>query len=185
MALQVAYDCGVAEQEIRTVFSSRHGEANQTIPLLTDIVHENALSPTKFSLSVHNTASGLYTITAKNTSPSTAVAARLDTFEVGFVEAASAIAAGREERVLVVYSDVPLQPPFDVLVDYEPPVATAFLLSAHPTDLAISLEMKPRDDDQVTKKPHAPAFLKFLLKPGHEPLKLTTDRLTWTWTHRE
>lgn len=181
MALKVAYDCGVDKEPIRTVFSSRHGEANQTIPLLHDIVRQEPVSPTKFSLSVHNTASGLYTITAKNTAPATAIAARLDTFEVGFLEAAAILATGREERVLVVYSDAPLKPPFDVLVDYEPPVAGAFLLSARPTDLILSLSMRPRGQEGVSKGPHFLAFMRLLLNPDHQPLELTTDRLTWTW----
>ena len=186
MALKVAYDCEVADSEIRTVFSSRHGEANGTIPLLEDIVRGEALSPTKFSLSVHNTASGLYSITAENRSPATAVAARGDSFEMGFVEAATAIATGREKRVLVVYVDVPLKPPFDVLVEYEPPFAGAFVLGAQPTPDSVTLSMRAREEgEEMSRSPHFLAFMKFLLCSEQKGLVLSTDRLTWTWRRPE
>ncbi len=183
MALKVAYDCELENEEIRTIFSSRHGEANQTIPLLHDIVREEPVSPTKFSLSVHNTSSGLYSITAGRTAPTTALAARLDSFEMGFVEACSCIASGREDRVMLVYADAPLEPPFDVLVDYEPPFAGAFVLSAKSLGIGCSLSMSPRGErKEVSTQPHALAFMKFFLTPEHEPLELVTDRLCWTWS---
>lgn len=185
MALKVAYDLGVDQDDIRMIFTSRHGEANQTIPLLNDIVAEEEMSPTKFSLSVHNTASGLYTITAKNTSPATAIAARLDSFEMGFVEAVAMLKAKREDRVLVVYADAPLDPPFDVLVDYEPPAAGAFLLRAEPTDINLTLSMGPRDSRSLTVGAHFPAFMKFLLNPQADPPSFVTDRLHWTWQRGE
>lgn len=182
MALKVAYDCAAEKEGLRTIFSSRHGEANQTISLLNDIVRGEPMSPTKFSLSVHNTSSGLYTITAGVTAPATAIAARLDTFEMGFVEACSCIAAGREEKVMLVYADTPLQPPFDVLVDYEPPFAAAFVLSAPTTPGSLLLSMTGREEgSEISKVPHFLAFMKFFLGPSQDPLHLVTDRLRWTW----
>ena len=185
MALKVAYDCEVDKDPIRTVFSSRHGEANQTIPLLTDIVNAEPMSPTKFSLSVHNTASGLYTITAENRSPATAIAARLDSFEMGFVEAAAMLMAGREDRVLLVYADAPLKPPFEVLVDYEPPVSGAFVLTTAPTDTTLTLTMEPRAQREISKEAHFPRFMRFLLDADHEDIEFVTDRLLWTWKRSE
>lgn len=183
MALKVAYDCEASKDEVRTVFSSRHGEANVTIPLLNDIIHGQPLSPTKFSLSVHNTASGLYSITAENRAPATAIAARLDSFEMGFVEAATGIATGREKQVLLVYVDAPLKPPFDVLVDYEPPFAGAFLLGSAPTVDSLKLKVEGREQSRSTSStPHFLAFMKFLLAPEASALKLATDRLTWSWS---
>ena len=182
MALKVAYDCQVEKEGLRTIFASRHGEANQTISLLKEIVKKEPMSPTKFSLSVHNTSAGLYTITAGVTASATAIAARLDTFEMGFVEACSCLAAGREKRVMLVYADTPLEPPFDMLVDYEPPFAGAFVLGAGATPDSLLLSMAGREEkSEITKVPHFLAFMKFLLQPNHKPIELVTDRLRWTW----
>ena len=183
MALKVAYDCGVTEEPVRTIFASRHGEANGTIPILQDIMEKSPVSPAKFSLSVHNSASGIYSISANNRTASTAVAAKLDTFEMGFVEAASALATGRVQKMLVVYSDAPLKPPFDVLVDYEPPFAGAFLLTAKPTPLALQLQMQGKKNEvESLSLSHTFAFMRFLLDEKQQSLAHTTDRLHWVWT---
>lgn len=181
-ALKVAYDCHDDSERLRTIFSSRHGEANQTVALLEDIVTREPVSPTKFSLSVHNTSSGLYTIAAKSTAPSTALAARLDSFEMGFVEAYACLASGREERVMLVFADVPLNPPFDQLVDYEPPFAAAFILSSRPVPVPVYLSMAARKpEESYSKQPHGLSFLKFFLQAETSTLRLVTDRLEWTW----
>lgn len=181
MALHVAYDCHRDEQ-LRTVFASRHGEANQTVSILKDIVSNQPVSPTKFSLSVHNTSSGLYTISSENTAPATAIAARLDSFEMGFVEAHGCLASKRESRVMLVYVDAPLKPPFDVLVDYEPPFAGAFILSAGPTENPLLLTLQPREGEEVSSSVHCLSFMQFLLNDDPEPLQFVTDRLKWTWS---
>lgn len=183
IALKVAYDCHDDAEKLRTIFSSRHGEANQTVALLEDIVKGEPVSPTKFSLSVHNTSSGLFTISSENTAPSTAVAARLDSFEMGFVEAYGSLATGREERVMLVFADTPLNPPFDILVDYEPPFAAAFILNAKPAGDSLRLTMSARDErESVSRQPHGFSFMKFFLQPDSEALRLVTDRLKWTWS---
>lgn len=182
IALKVCYDCHDSEHKLRTIFSSRHGEANQTVAILADIIKKEPVSPTKFSLSVHNTSSGLYTITSENTNASTAIAARLDSFEMGFVEAYGLLASGREDKVLLVYADTPLDPPFDILVDYEDPFAAAFVLTAQPSTTSLTLTMQPRDKAHpVSTEPHGLAFMKFLLCQSR--LQQTTDRLTWSWSH--
>jgi hypothetical protein len=104
---------------------------------------------------------------------------------MGFVEAATAIASGREERVLMVYADAPLEPPFEVLVEYEPPLAGAFLLTSAVTDLSLALSMAPKGQGNRENSPHFLQFMKFILDPDHKPLKLDTDRLTWTWTRSD
>ncbi len=183
IALKVAYDCRTEGESLRTIFSSRHGEANQTVGLLGDITGGEPVSPTKFSLSVHNTGSGLFTITSQNTAPSTAVAARLDSFEMGCVEAHGALATGREERVMMVFADTPLEPPFDILVDYEPPFAAGFLLSSKPGSHSLRLTMAVREEgEELSQTPHGLSFMRFLLQPDSPDLRLVTDRLAWTWS---
>ena len=66
MALEVAYRCldgrGAGATTIPTVFCSRHGEVSRALALLSDLARGEALSPTAFSMSVHNATAGLLTI---------------------------------------------------------------------------------------------------------------------------
>lgn len=106
LALATAHACAGEQQNLSTVFASRHGELHRTARLLADLAQREPLSPMAFSLSVHNTASGLYAINAGNTAPSTAVAAGADTLAMALLEAAGQLL--QREQVLLVYAEEPL-----------------------------------------------------------------------------
>lgn len=90
---------------VPTVFASMHGEGEVTKGLLVDLAHQQQLSPMGFSLSVHNTASGLYSIATGNKAASTAIAAGDDTFLMGLCEALMILHQGIADHVLYVCSD--------------------------------------------------------------------------------
>ena len=106
LSLAAAYSCAGENHNLPTVFASRHGEIHRTLGLLNDVVQNEPLSPMAFSLSVHNTASGLYSIATGNTAPSTAIAAGLDTLPMAIIEAIGQLQ--RHDEVMVVYAEEPL-----------------------------------------------------------------------------
>lgn len=116
-------------QQCRSIFASQHGEINRTINLLNDIVDKSALSPTAFSQSVHNTASGIYSIISQNHAASTSIAAGAETFSQAFTEAYGLLAED-PKPILLSYAD-------DTLPDiYKPfasepewPIAVAFIVA--------------------------------------------------------
>jgi hypothetical protein len=88
MALHCAYQvCENQPQALPTVFSSRHGDLTQTSALLVDLANQEDLSPTAFSLSVHNAVAGLYSILSQNKQASTTISAGINTFAMGLLEA--------------------------------------------------------------------------------------------------
>ena len=91
-------------QEVRSVFASRHGEVQVTLSLFEEIISELSLSPLSFSRSVHNTASGLYSIGAGSRAPTTAIAAGEASLTMGALEAALQ-AQCCNEPVLFVMAD--------------------------------------------------------------------------------
>lgn len=129
MALHSAHDCLEQRSNISSVFCSPHGEIHRTKTLLDDIVDAQPVSPMGFSLSVHNTASGLHSISSANRAATTAIAAGADTFAIGVIEA---VARSKQSAapVLVVYADEPL-PEFYRPYATEPvaPHALALLLT--------------------------------------------------------
>lgn len=88
-----------------TVFASLHGESVITRDLLRELAVQQQLSPMGFSLSVHNAASGLYSIASGNTAPSSAIAAGEDTFFMGLAEALLSVTHSGAEAALFVCSD--------------------------------------------------------------------------------
>lgn len=106
LSLAAAYACGEGQHSLPTVFASQHGEIHRTLGLLTELAQREPLSPMAFSLSVHNTASGLYSIAAHNTAPSTAIAAGADTLPCALLEAVGQLQ--QHEEVMLVYAEEPL-----------------------------------------------------------------------------
>jgi hypothetical protein len=104
MMLHVAHDCAGASRELRLVFASQHGELGHTVPLLRALAAGEPLSPSTFSLSVHNGAAGLFSIVRGDRSEATALAAGEGTLGQALVEARAQLDADAKP-VLVVYGD--------------------------------------------------------------------------------
>jgi hypothetical protein len=168
LAVAAAYEAG-ATPPVRYVFCSRHGEFGRTLGLLRDGVLGEPLSPTEFSVSVHNALAGLLSIATKATGSHTALAAGADSFAYGLVEAAASLAATPDEPVLLVYFDEPLPAPFDELAPSGDEASLACALLLHgPSDPAgggelveLAVESAAGDRNAVTTR-QASDFLRFL-----------------------
>lgn len=117
--LQVAHACCEADLrgEVACVFASRHGSFATTVSLLEDLAGDAPLSPTRFSHSVHNTPAGLFSIWARNRQPSTALAAREETFAHGLLEAACMLHREPDRPVLLVVGDEAVPAPLEPVAD--------------------------------------------------------------------
>jgi hypothetical protein len=116
--LRAAYDaCPEALRgDVRTVFASRHGSINESIELIEGVARRLALSPAKFSHTVHNAQAALFSIAAGNRRASSSLAAQEDTLGHGWLEALAHLEREPERPVLLVMGDVPLAPTFAPLV---------------------------------------------------------------------
>lgn len=107
----------VAPSEVRTVFASRYGSINESVELLRNIARDERMSPSRFTHTVHNAQSGLFSIAAGNRHASSALAARAESFACGFLEAATHLHREPARPVLLVTGDVPLVEDFHSLID--------------------------------------------------------------------
>ncbi|MBI2380633.1 MAG: beta-ketoacyl synthase chain length factor [Gammaproteobacteria bacterium] len=105
MSLWAAHQALGGRTGIASVFASRHGELPRSAELLAQLAAGEPLSPMGFSLSVHNTASGLHSIVARDTAPSTAIAGGADSLTAGLLEALGRLAENPAAPVLLVYGD--------------------------------------------------------------------------------
>jgi len=129
---------------IPCVFASRHGDTMLTLDLLENMGRNEAMSPTNFSLAVHNAVSGLYTIAHKNTQPVTAIAATKDLTINALFEAISQ--CQHAERILCLIYDAPLPDLYQSYCSSEAfPYAIAMIINKNqgvPYEITYSEEAK-------------------------------------------
>ncbi|MDB5767287.1 MAG: 3-oxoacyl-(acyl-carrier-protein) synthase [Collimonas fungivorans] len=191
MALEAAYRCLDGKTGVPTVFCSRHGECARSIELLADLAQDQPLSPTSFSLSVHNAAAGLFSIARKDQASHTALAAGHSGVEHAVIEACGLLADGAPEVLLVVY-DCQLPELFQEFQDcQEQPFAWAWLMSAESAGsgnrIALSWDGAGNDEtnamEQESNSDRQPAgldVLGFYLRRDRELVR-TADGRRWRW----
>jgi len=93
-------------ESIPSVFASRYGDAALTFSLLDDMGRDAPMSPTSFSLAVHNAISGLYSIARNDTSAVTAIASMEGLVIHALLETLGQLQA--TNRMLCIIYDMPL-----------------------------------------------------------------------------
>jgi hypothetical protein len=96
----------VDEENIGSIFASQHGDIEVTLSLLEGIAKKEEMSPTAFSLAVHNAIAGLYSIVTKNTGNITAISAMQGHIASALFESIGQLQT--KERVLCVIYDATL-----------------------------------------------------------------------------
>lgn len=200
MALEAAYRCLNGKADVPTVFCSRHGECVRSVELLADLAQDQPLSPTSFSLSVHNAAAGLFSIARQDLASHAAVAAGHSGVEHAVIEACGLLADGAAEVLLVVYDGF-LPEIFDEYQDcWEQPFAWAWLMQSaqsaqsagtesRGTRCTVSLSWSgPAGDEKDVmeqesgsgRQPAGLEVLAFYLRQDPELIR-TVDGRRWRW----
>ena len=186
LALAAAYACEDSNPAIEnrhrlpTVFASRHGEIHRTVGLLTDLANDEPLSPMAFSLSVHNTASGLYSITSGNTAPSTAIAAGLDTLPMAFIEAIGQLQ--RHEEVMLVYAEEPLPDDYQPFAPDDDSHLLGLALRLGKASGKHTLSLQPSATEHTADSASGLSLLRFLANSDLTTLHTVGERSGWRWS---
>jgi hypothetical protein len=162
MALSTVWPCAEGRDSVPCVFASRHGVLERTLELLTALAREETLSPTSFSLSVHNGNAGLFSIARGDRAAATAIAAGRDSLGMSLLEGANLIAEGADE-VLVCYVDDKAPAPYEPIVQEDAshrPFAVSLLLT-QAKDAAPRYRLSP--GDQAPYEAPEPALMRLLL----------------------
>ncbi|MFL1516432.1 beta-ketoacyl synthase chain length factor [Pseudomonas prosekii] len=178
MAFSVGWPLADGRQDLPLVFISRHGETPRTFDILSDLAADQPLSPTQFSLSVHNAVIGLWSIMRGETSEMTALAAAGDGLEHGMLEAAALLSEGAPAVLLVVTEEQPPQA-YSAWIDDVPfPYAVGLLITTG-DDWQLSLSSNPQQLPK-THWPHALNLLRTLLGQQSTCQHAWKNRV-WTW----
>ncbi|MEA9390026.1 beta-ketoacyl synthase chain length factor [Acerihabitans sp. TG2] len=182
---RLAVDNGLAllrrHQPEAVVFTSRHGELERNQRILDALAQQHPLSPTDFTMSVHNAAVGSLTIVGNAPLVSTSLSAGEDSFQQGLVEALVLIKSGYQ-RVLLVDFDNHIPAFYHPLMasgtpNY--PYATALLLTAGETLHCVSQPLEGKPLPRVL--PQSLRFLHSWLS-GKREFSITGERLRWRWS---
>lgn len=178
MALSAALDAAGDQPIDYSIFCSQHGEIVRTRQILSSISEGTEISPMAFAQSVHNTASGLFTIITASNAASTSIASGAGTFAAAWVEAQSYLSSNPTHRVLLV--------DFDEVI---PDEYQSYSEGAH-CDHALALVLVAADQGGVNlsraaaetdaRLPLGPQFLAWL-QSEDDILKLTAEEQGWQW----
>ena len=103
-------DADCDPSQLASIFTSAVGEVNVTDRLCSDIAQQRfPLSPTQFHNSVHNTASGYWSIAVGSRKPAMAMAGYHDGFALALLEAWSQLQCSGEDILLVCYEEQPVE----------------------------------------------------------------------------
>ncbi len=133
------------------IFASRHGEAQRTQLMLEDIAECELLSPTAFSLSVHNAISGILSINKKITANISAIAASGSEVMAALFEAAGLLSQENCSKVHCVIVDNPLPASYQRYCQQpQYPLALAFSVSRGQNGCKIELQTaESQTDDEL------------------------------------
>ncbi|ASJ76846.1 beta-ketoacyl synthase chain length factor [Granulosicoccus antarcticus] len=89
------------DSDIPVIYVSRHGRAGNTLLLLRELANEGSISPSRFSLSVHNAVAGIYSIANKHLNSIQAISASGDELQALALEAIAYLRTGTTAVVAV------------------------------------------------------------------------------------
>lgn len=179
MVFQVAWPLAEGHSALPLVFASRHGETPRSLAILQNLAVAEPLSPTQFSLSVHNAIIGQWSILRGDTSEMTALAGEGDGLEMAMLEAATLLADGAPAVLLVIGEEA------------QPELYAPFIDDV-PFPYALALLLVPGDDWSLQLRtgtgPHTPwphpLSLIQGLSNGCATLEHTWKERQWTWSHK-
>jgi hypothetical protein len=148
LALAIGFEAtsraGANAAELPSVFSSSGGDGNNCHEICQTLASDDRqISPTRFHNSVHNAASGYWSIAAGATAASNVLCAFDASFGAGLLEALTQVVVGRTSVLLVAYDAAypepirarrPIPDAFGVAMVLTPARGTAPVISAFLTD---------------------------------------------------
>jgi hypothetical protein len=142
MAVACAWPLAENQPPMPVVYASHHGETRRGFELLQTLARDEPLSPTSFSLSVHNAIVGMWSILRKETTESVALSVQGDGLESAIGEACLLLNAGHAGVIVI-------------LAEERPPVEYASWIDDVPFSYAVALRLGLGDEFQLTPAPAA------------------------------
>ncbi len=181
---KLAVECGLTMLRRHSVdavlYTSRHGELERNYRILQALATEQAVSPTDFAMSVHNSAVGNLTIVAKQPVVSSSLSAGMDTFQQGLYEVICLLQAGYK-RILMVDFDGHL--PAFYLPDLPPQMPTWAYAVAMVFEGGEALRCSTQNGSEGSEAalPQSLQFLQHYLNDD-ATFSIPGEKVQWCWS---
>lgn len=164
------------------VLSSAHGEICKSLAMLQTIQAGEELSPTAFSLSVHNAIAGLFSIAFNINQEITVIAPCAEGIAAAFIEAMGMLHEGKTEVLVLLYDEpiaefYPVEP-YNLNSDH--PCVIALKLARSGAGLALSFQFSGKNKNDGEQPAQLLTFIQYLLGNERE-LHLGNPGHSWTW----
>jgi len=183
---KLAVECGLAMLRTHAIdavlYTSRHGELERNFRILQALATQQAVSPTDFTMSVHNSAVGNLTITAQKPLVSSSLSAGIDTFQQGLCEVVCLLQAGYK-RVLMVDFDGALPAFYHPRLPPDMPTWAWAVAMVFEAGDALECRSQPTDIAREMPLPQSLQFLQRLLS-GAPSFTLPGDHMQWHWSRK-
>jgi len=179
---KVAENCMDQPTSLPVVLSSSHGEICKSLEMLKTIQRGEELSPTAFSLSVHNAIAGLFSIAYNNRQEFTVIAPCQEGIAAAFAEGLGILQEGAPEVLLIFYEEpiADFYPTAPYKLNITEPVVLALRISLCGDGLALNLARLNQTRNDGEQPLQLLAFIRFLLVDDHV-LELGNLGHSWTW----
>ncbi len=164
------------------VYSSRHGELERNFRILHALATGQSVSPTDFAMSVHNSAVGNLTISARQPIVSSSVSAGQDTFQQALCEVLSLLQAGYS-RILLVDFDGALPDFYHHSLPPNMPTWPYALALVVEAGSAWHCETHSGSPGEEPPLPQSLMFLQRYLS-NEQQFAVAGERLLWQWTRK-
>ncbi len=124
---EAAWDLVADNADMPVVYASANSEINRSFALWQSLLQEGEVSPTSFSLSVHNALVGQWSEFRQVKNETTAISARRDNLETALMEAYLLLNEGHQQ-VLVVVAESPLYAQYNARPVMRQPFAYALAM---------------------------------------------------------
>ncbi|MGU3415321.1 beta-ketoacyl synthase chain length factor [Enterobacteriaceae bacterium C34A] len=183
---KLAVECGLSMLQKHAIdavlYTSRHGELERNYRILEALATNQAVSPTDFALSVHNSAVGNLTIAAKQPVVSSSLAAGKDTFQQGLCEVVSLLQAGYQ-RVLMVDFDGTLPAFYHASVHAQMPTWAYACAMAFEAGETLRCSTQPGGNEAESGLPQSLTFLRHYLNNDVE-FAIEGEVAQWCWSRK-
>ncbi len=180
-----ARQCLDDDTTIPSVFSSTHGELAKSFRMMEMITAGEEISPTAFSLSVHNAIAGLFSMAYHNQTQSTVVAPGEEGMAPAFIEALGLLEEGAGQVLVVLYDEplVDFYPSAPFQLTAENSCAVALVMTKNGEGMPIQFSCSQKTGGDGEQPVQIPALIRFL-SGQHPEMKVQTNRHSWCWQTR-
>lgn len=178
---EASWDLVENEPNIPTILASSNGEINRNFALWQSLLQEGDVSPTSFSLSVHNAIVGQWSELRQVKTETTAIMAQKDNLEVAIVEAFLQLNDGHEQ-VLVVITELPLDENYNAQPVIRQPFGYALALVLEKGEqYQLTLSDQAVENSEFFAKDNALAFVKNQYLNQTKWQTLSSRGGVWLW----